>query len=135
MWKQKLGVDAGLRNLEWKTYLDARSQQDFEVARAAWCADYNEASTFLDLMTTTHGSNDGKYSNARVDELMAESKTAEDPNPLYTEAEEIIADEMGMMPIYHYANTFMLDDTLKGFPMNNAENNWYVKDFFRVAAE
>ena len=67
MWKQKLGVNAGLENLEWATYLDARSQQNFDVARAAWCADYNEASTFLDLMTTTHGSNDGKYSNARVD--------------------------------------------------------------------
>ncbi len=133
MWKQKLGVDAGLRNLEWKTYLDARSQQDFEIARAAWCADYNEASTFLDLMTTPHGSNDGKYSNARVDELMAQSKTSDNPQPLYTEVEELIAADMGMIPIYHYANTFMLEETIKGFPMNNAENNWYVKDFYRVA--
>lgn len=133
MWKQKLGVEAGLTNLEWKTYLDTRSQQGFDVARAGWCADYNEASTFLDLMTTTHGSNDGKYSNAKVDELMAQSKTADNPQPLYTEVEEILADEMGLIPIYHYANTFMLDDTIKGFPMNNAENNWYVKDMYRVA--
>ncbi|MXQ06890.1 oligopeptide ABC transporter substrate-binding protein OppA [Alphaproteobacteria bacterium GH1-50] len=133
MWKQKLGVEAGLENQEWATYLETRSQQDFDVARAAWCADYNEASTFLDLMTTTHGSNDGKYSNAEVDQLMKASKTSDDPQPNYTRVEEIIADEMGMIPIYHYANTFLLDASLKGFPYENAENNWYVKEFYRVA--
>ena len=135
MWKQKLGFEAGLENLEWKTYLETRSQQGFDVARAGWCADYNEASTFLDLMTTTHGSNDGKYSNAMVDDLMKASKTAEDPQPNYTKVEEILADEMGLIPIYHYANTFLLDADLKGFPFENAENNWYVKEFYRVASE
>ncbi len=135
MWKQKLGVEAGLENLEWKSYLETRSQQGFDVARAGWCADYNEASTFLDLMTTTHGSNDGKYSNAEVDELMKASKTAANPQPNYTKVEEILADEMGLIPIYHYANTFLLDADLKGFPYENAENNWYVKEFYRVASE
>lgn len=133
MWKQKLGVEAGLENLEWKTYLEARSQQNFDVARAGWCADYNEASTFLDLMTSTHGSNDGKYSNPEVDRLMAESKTASDPQPLYTKVEEILAEDMGLMPIYHYANTFLLDSAIRGFPFDNAENNWWVKDMYRVA--
>ena len=84
-------------------------------------------------MTTTHGSNDGKYSNAEVDQLMKASKTSDDPQPNYTRVEEIIADEMGMIPIYHYANTFLLDASLKGFPYENAENNWYVKEFYRVA--
>ena len=135
MWKQKLGVNAGLENLEWKSYLETRSQQGFDVARAGWCADYNEASTFLDLMTTTHGSNDGKYSNAEVDQLMKASKTAANPQPNYTKVEEILADEMGLIPIYHYANTFLLDADLKGFPYENAENNWYVKEFYRVASE
>jgi len=133
MWKQKLGVEAGLENLEWKNYLETRRQQQFDVARAGWCADYKEASTFLDLMTTTHGSNAGKYSNAMVDDLMKESKTAEDPQPIYTKVEEIIADEVGLIPIYHYANTFLLDASMKGFPYENAENNWYVKEFYRVA--
>ena len=106
---------------------------DFDVARGGWCADYNEASTFLDLMTTTHGSNAGKYSNAMVDDLMKQSKTAANPQPLYTKVEEIVADEVGLIPIYHYANTFMLNADLKGFPFENAENNWYVKEFYRVA--
>ena len=79
MWRQKLGVGTELANFEWKTYLDIRGNQEFDVARSAWCGDYNEASTFLDLLTTTHGSNAGRYSNPKVDALMRASKTAERP--------------------------------------------------------
>ncbi|MEO9518443.1 MAG: peptide ABC transporter substrate-binding protein [Paracoccaceae bacterium] len=133
MWKQKLGVETTLANYEWKTYIDIRGAQEFDVARSAWCGDYNEASTFLDLVTTTHGSNDGKYSNPEVDTLMAASKTADDPQPNYTKVEQILASEMGIAPIYHYANTFMLRDGYKGWAQNNVENNWYVRDQYRVS--
>jgi oligopeptide transport system substrate-binding protein len=133
MWKQKLGVNVELANFEWKTYIDIRGNQEFDLARSAWCGDYNEASTFLDLVTTTHGANDGKYSNPRVDALMAASKTAADPQPMYTEVEQILADDMGIAPIYHYANTFLLKSDFMGWPLNNVENNWYSKNHYRVA--
>lgn len=133
MWKQKLGIETELANFEWKTYIDIRADQKFDVARSAWCGDYNEASTFLDLVTSTHGNNDGKYSNEKVDQLMAASKTAADPQPNYTMVEQILADEMGIAPIYHYANTFLLTPDYKGWAKDNVENNWYAKDQYRVA--
>ena len=133
MWKQKLGVGTELANFEWKTYLGIRRNQEFDVARSAWCGDYNEASTFLDLLTTTHGSNDGRYSNASVDELMRASKTAEDPGGTYAEVERILAEDMAIIPIYHYANTFLLAADIRGWPYNNVENNWYSRNLYRVA--
>ena len=133
MWKQKLGVATELANFEWKTYLDIRRNQEFDVARSAWCGDYNEASTFLDLLTTTHGSNDGRYSNAKVDELMRASKTAENPGANYAEVERILAEDMAIVPIYHYANTFLLSADIKGWPYDNVENNWYSRNLYRVA--
>ena len=133
MWKQKLGVRTELANFEWKTYLGIRRNQEFDVARSGWCGDYNEASTFLDLLTTTHGSNDGKYSNERVDELMRASKTAEDPAAIYGEVERILAGDMAIIPIYHYANTFLLSADIRGWPYDNVENNWYSKNLYRVA--
>ena len=133
MWKQKLGVETELANFEWKTYLGIRSNQEFDLARSGWCGDYNEASTFLDLLTTTHGANDGKYSSERIDELMRASKLAENPNEMYTEVEQILADDMAIIPIYHYANTFLLSADIKGWPYNNVENNWYSKNLYRVA--
>ena len=133
MWKQKLGVGTELANFEWKTYINNRKSQEFDVARSGWCGDYNEASTFLDLLTTTHGANDGKYSNPKVDELMSASKTAEDPSSIYAEVENILAEDMAIIPIYHYANTFLLSSDIKGWPYSNVENNWYSKNLYRIA--
>ena len=133
MWKQKLGVGTELANFEWKTYLGIRRNQEFDLARSGWCGDYNEASTFLDLLTTTHGSNDGRYSNPKVDELMRASKTAEDPGAIYTEVEQILAEDMAIIPIYHYANTFLLSADIRGWPYDNVENNWYSRNLYRVA--
>lgn len=135
MWKQKLGVETTLENMEWKTYLEIRGNQEFDLARSAWCGDYNEASTFLDLLTTTHGANDGKYSNPRVDELMAASKTSMDPQAAYTEVEQILAEEMAIAPVYHYTIAFMKKPDIKGWPLNNVENNWYSKNHYRVVSE
>ena len=135
MWKQKLGVTTTLENFEWKTYLEKAANQEFDIARSAWCGDYNEASTFLDLFTSTHGHNDGRFSNARLDELMAKSKTSEiEPQSAYTEVEQILSDEIGMIPIYHYSQSFMKKARVKGWPLNNVENNWYSKNHY-IAAE
>ncbi|MEO0911674.1 MAG: peptide ABC transporter substrate-binding protein [Pseudomonadota bacterium] len=133
MWKSKLGVEVTQTNMEWKTYLDVRGKQGFELARGAWCGDYNEASTFLDLVTTNSGYNDGKFSNPKVDELMLESRTMANPQPNYTMVEQIMADEMPIIPIYHYTIAFMLDEAVKGWPYENVEKMWYSKDMYRVA--
>lgn len=133
MWKQTLGVETELANMEWKTFLENRGNQNFEMARGAWCGDYNEASTFLDLLTTPSGYNDGKYTNARVDELMTSAKTSANPQPLYTEVEQILAEEVPVIPVYHYAGVYMLDDDLGGWPVNNVEQNWYSKDLYKLA--
>ena len=133
MWKQKLGVEVELGNMEWKTFLDTRGNQNFELARGAWCGDYNEASTFLDLITTPSGYNDGKYSNARVDELIVSARTAADTQPLYTEVEQILAEEMPVIPVYHYAGVYMMDDDVGGWPVNNVEQNWYSRDLYKIA--
>ena len=133
MWKQKLGINATMENTEWKTFLDIRGKQDFEIARGAWCGDYNEASTFLDLLTTPSGYNDGKYSNAAVDQLMNEAKTLSDASTNYTTVERILAAEMPVIPLYHYAGVFMLNPTLKGWPFNNVEQNWYSRNLYKVA--
>ncbi len=131
MWKQKLGIEIELINYEWKTYLDMRDNRQFDLARAGWCGDYNEASTFLDLLTSTSGANDGRYVNAQVDSLMRESKTLADPKPNYYQVETIIADDMAIIPIYHYTSVFMLKPDIRGWPYSNVQQSWYSKDLWR----
>ena len=133
MWKQKLGVEAQLSNMEWKVFLEERGNQNFELARGAWCGDYNEASTFLDLLESDSGYNDGKYSNPQYDQLLEDALTADDTTPLYTQAEEILAEDMPVIPLYHYAGVYMIHDSLKNFPVNNIQFNWYSKDLYKAA--
>ncbi len=133
MWKQTLGVETTLANQEWQTFLETRGNQDYQVARAGWCADYNEASTFLDLMDSGSGYNDAKYENAEVDELLAAAKTADNPQANYDRVEEIVAQDTPIIPIYHYASVNMLNDALVGWPVNNFQQNWYSKDFYKKA--
>ncbi len=133
MWKQKLGVEVELGNMEWKTFLDTRGNQDFELARGAWCGDYNQASTFLDLITTESGYNDGKYSNARVDELVLAARSAQETQGMFTEVEKILSEEMPVIPIYHYAGVYMMDDDVGAWPVNNVEQNWYSRDLYKIA--
>ena len=133
MWKQKLGVETTLANQEWQTYLRARGNQEFDLARAAWCGDYNESSTFVDLFNSQSQYNDGKYANEEVDALLAEAKTSDDPEQQYQEVERIAAEETAIIPIYWYTNAFMLDPQVKGWPYENVQQTGYSKDLYRVA--
>ena len=132
MWKQKLGVEMTPNNYEWKVHTDKMLAGDFEMARYAWCADYNEASTFLDLFTTYSGHNDIKFDSAEYDQLMKDAKTMADPSPNYTAAEAILTAEMPIIPIYHYAKVDMIKPDIKGLPENNVQQTWYAKDLYRV---
>ena len=132
MWKQKLGVDIKLTNFEWKTYLVRRKNQEFDLARAGWCGDYNEASTFLDVLTSSSGANDGRFHNEEMDRLMDESRVLDDPTPNYLQAEAVLAEEMAIIPVYHYTSVFMLKPDIRGWPYDNVQNYWYSKNLYRV---
>lgn len=135
MWKQTLGVETVLNNQEWQTFLETRGNQDYQVARAGWCADYNEASTFLDLMQSESSYNDAAYVNAEVDALLAEAKTSETPQANYDRVEELIAQDTPIIPIYHYAAVDMLNAAVKGWPYENFQQKWYSKDLYKVVTD
>ena len=133
MWKQKLGVQTTLGNMEWKVFLEERGNQNFELARGAWCGDYNEASTFLDLMTSPSGYIDGKFSNAMVDDLMTQARTSDQAGDLYGKVETILAEEQPIIPVYHYAGVYMMDSDVGNWPIGNVEQNWYSKNLYKIA--
>ncbi|HRO14992.1 MAG TPA: peptide ABC transporter substrate-binding protein [Paracoccus sp. (in: a-proteobacteria)] len=129
---KQLGVDLTLNNVEWKVHTDRMQNQDFDIARYAWCADYNEPSTFLDYFRST-GKNEGRFVNADYDAALDHSKTAEDPSGDYRKAEAILADEIPAVFVYHYASVAMRNPAVKGVPLENPMNTWYAKDLYRIA--
>lgn len=133
MWKQALGVNITLENQEWKTFLDTRREGNYDVTRAGWCGDYNEASSFLSLMQSNNSSNDQKYHSAEYDAVMEKAlnaKTDEEREALYVEAEKLLARDMPIAPIYQYVTSRLVSPQLGGYPVNNAEDKIYTKDLY-----
>lgn len=133
MWKKSLNVDVTLENQEWKTYLDTRRNGDFDVTRAGWCGDYNEASSFLSLMQSNNSSNDPQYHSAEYDEVMAKalaSTSEEERQALYIKAEQLLARDMPIAPVYQYVKSRLVQPSVGGFPINNAEDKIFSKDLY-----
>lgn len=105
MWKQNLGVEVGLENMEFQVLLDRRKEQDFDIARSGWIGDYADPNTMLDLYMTDNPQNDSKYSNPEFDALL---KTAAGTNDQKVrmdsmkEAEKIITQDLPIIPVYFY---------------------------------
>lgn len=132
MWNEKLGVEATLANQEWQTFLTTRGDGNYEVARGGWCGDYNEASTFLNLMESDSGYNDANYVSAEYDQLAEEAQTMADPSENYTEMEHLIAEDMPVAPIYHYTETIMLKPYVKGWRYDDVQQNTYSRELYLV---
>ncbi|MCK8464268.1 peptide ABC transporter substrate-binding protein [Aliiroseovarius sp. S1339] len=133
MWKQALGANITLANFEWKVHLDKLRNGDFGMARYAWCGDYNEPSTYTDLFTTTSGHNNGKYTNPKYDELAKAAKTSANPAEEYKQMEQLLADDMPIVPVYQYTQVIMVKPDLKGYPFEDLMNNVYSRTMYRTA--
>ncbi|KEY60748.1 periplasmic murein peptide-binding protein [Serratia sp. DD3] len=133
MWKKTLGVDVQLQNQEWKTYIDSRNTGNFDVIRASWVGDYNEASTFLSLLTSSHTGNIAKFKNPQYDQLLAQASRETNPTLLtadYNKAEQMIAEEAPIAPIYQYTNGRLIKPWVKGYPITNPEDVAYSQQMY-----
>ncbi|MCJ7926138.1 MAG: peptide ABC transporter substrate-binding protein [Pantoea vagans] len=133
MWKKNLGVDVTLENQEWKTYIDSRNSGNFDVIRASWVGDYNEPSTFLNLLTSGNSSNISRFSNADYDAVIAKaSKETNDQarNSDYNRAEQILAEQTPIAPIYQYTNGQLIKPWVKGYPITNPEDVAYSRELW-----
>jgi oligopeptide transport system substrate-binding protein len=135
MWKKNLGVDVKLQNQEWKTYIDSRNTGKFDIVRASWVADYNEPSTFLSLLTSTHSGNISRFNDPAYDKVLnqASLETSEKArNTDYNAAEKILAEKAPIAPIYQYTNARLIKPWVKGYPITNAEDVAYTRTMYIV---
>lgn len=133
MWKKNLGVDVTLQNQEWKTYIDSRNSGNFDVIRASWIGDYNEPSTFLSLLTSTHTGNIARFRSADYDAVINKASTETSVaarNTDYNKAEQIIADQAPIAPIYQYTNGRLIKPWVKGYPITNPEDVAYSRELW-----
>ena len=113
----EIGVNVELTNQEWAVFLNTRQQGDYQISRHGWIGDYVDPMTFLDMWVTGGGNNDCGFSNAEYDKLISDAKVETDAakrTEMLRKAEDILMNEMPIIPIYYYTNVRAWNDNVKG---------------------
>jgi oligopeptide transport system substrate-binding protein len=108
MLKTELGLNMELRPLEWKTWLRAQGELDYDLCRSSWIGDYNDPNTFLDMFMSNNGNNRTGWKNPHYDALMHEANEEPDlkkREKILQQAETLlIRDDVPIVPLYIYVN-------------------------------
>ncbi|MDE6699914.1 MAG: peptide ABC transporter substrate-binding protein [Acetatifactor sp.] len=123
----ELGTNLEVNIVEWASFTPMRRSQQYDVARNGWVGDYSDPSNMLDLLYSTNGNNDGKFSNAEYDAAMEISRTtldAAERSQALHKAEDILMEEVGCIPLAYYNDFWMQSDKIVG-SWHSAYGYWY----------
>lgn len=112
--------------------LDRSSSGDFDTVLGGWAADYADPSSFTDLFVAGNSYNRGQWSNADYDKVVDDSgnKDAGDEQARWAdlqEATKIMADDMGVIPVYQKAEGHLVNEKIKGIVHHAAGASWDYK--------
>ena len=123
MWKQELGVEVEIQQVEWATYLEDLDAKKFQAyAGLGWEADYPDPQDFLDILFHSESSiNHGDFKNAEIDAVLEEARVEADINKriaLYHQAEQMIVDAAPWVPMWFTGDRYALvKDYVEGYVM------------------
>ncbi|EIX7373003.1 oligopeptide ABC transporter substrate-binding protein OppA [Citrobacter freundii] len=135
IWKKNLGANVRLENQEWKTFLDTRHQGNYDVSRAGWCADYNEPTSFLNMVLSDSSNNTVHYKSPAFDKLIADTLKVTDEaqrSELYSKAEQQLDKDSAIVPVYYYVNARLVKPWVGGYSGKDPMDNIHVKDLYII---
>ena len=120
MWRP-LGVEVELVNAEATVHYQTIAEGDFDVARAGWIADYNDAENFLALLRSGVGNNYGAYANEAFDTLYDEAATTldlDERKAILERAEALAMDDDALIPMLYYVSRNLVNPAISGWEDN-----------------
>jgi oligopeptide transport system substrate-binding protein len=136
MWKEALGAQVRLAQVELKSLLADIDRGDVEMFRSSWVGDYNDAYTFAQYLKSDFGVNLPHYHSARYDSLLIGAQQQLDPlarSALLEEAERVMLADHPLLPLYFYVNKHLVKPEVQGW-YDNVMNVTYSKDLSLGAA-
>lgn len=117
-WKEAFGIDIQLQGCESKILFDRLKNHDYQIAFGSWFADILDPISFLDVFKhKNNGTNNTQWENPRYIELLDSStraNNAQDRQQLLTQAEELLIEEMPIIPLFFNSYNYLQNPNLKG---------------------
>ena len=125
---KELGITMNIDIVDWSSFTPQRRAGEYEMARNGWVMDYNDASNMIELFYSTNGNNDGKYNNPAFDAAIDKSKVADAKEHFAAlhEAEKIVMDDYGFIPVAYYNDFWLQSTSLKG-TWHSPYGYWYLQ--------
>jgi oligopeptide transport system substrate-binding protein len=121
-WRQMLGVEVAIVEMEWKAYLVTREAPgECDLLRYGWSADFVDPEAFLALFTSGHAQNVAGYSNPAYDALMSRASGAADAQQraaTLASAERILLQDAVVIPIFHRVSKRLVKPGIEGIAAN-----------------
>jgi oligopeptide transport system substrate-binding protein len=122
MLKANLGVTVQYETMDFGAYQDRLATDPPDIWSLTWVADYPGPNDFLGvLLGTGSTANEGGWSNADFDAAVAQATSAADPAAqlaAYTKAEQIVQDQVPVVPVAYGRSWSLVRDGLLGAAQN-----------------
>ena len=111
---------------ESKVYWDEHAAGNFDIAFDGWTGDYPDPNTNLSIFNKSRMEKECRWRSEealRYNDLLEEAATLADNNKrmeLFVEMEQILMDEMPVMPIYFRNTMALVKPYVKGFTCDNS---------------
>lgn len=125
MWTQ-IYVDAQILQLDASIFYNTIETGDFDIANAGWSADFNDASTFLELLRKDNPNNWGHYNNPEYDKLLDQAGNAldlEQRGEILAMAEATALKDHAWIPVYFWVSGELVRPYVKGWVKNGLQKH------------
>ncbi|SFA87561.1 MULTISPECIES: peptide ABC transporter substrate-binding protein [unclassified Bacillus (in: firmicutes)] len=133
MFKENLGVDVKLANLESSAFLAEQKGLKLQMSRSSFLADYADPINFLENFQTGHSMNRTGWGNKEYDDMIKAAKNESDEKKRFDimyNAEKLLFEESPIIPIHFYNQVYLLNDAVSGIvrhPVGYLELKWADK--------
>lgn len=121
MWRVNLGITIKAENLEGTVRRDRKNSGDFYISLDGWSTDYMDPFSFMEIMLTGNIYNNGRVSIPEYDRLVniaAGSMDQAERETAMEEAEKVLMDEMGCIPLYNSIKAYVVNPQLTDVVMS-----------------
>jgi len=133
MWKDNLGIETNITTYESSVYWTEQENGGFDIMYDGWTGDYLDPMTFMDLFDAQRQSYQTRWANDDYTQLIAANKATGDQKVRmdnFVKAEQILMDNMPVIPIYFGNEPYLCKPNLQGVFKNFIGHLYFEYAYF-----